>query len=619
MKKILSYLKPYSGLVLLIFLLVSVVAAGQLFLPDYMAKIIGEGIKAEFRLTTDPASGAYTLVPQSVCEAAGSMCTVVQTSDMAIILKYGGIMLAVTLVSSISAIILAYVSSHIGSHVGKDIRRDLYKKVSSFSASETETFGISTLITRTTNDVMQVQNFLLMALRMLLRIPILLVGATILSIKNIREMTSSNELLYVLLTGVVLLVIMVAITFILVLPLFKSMQKRIDNLTLVTRESINGVRVVRAFGQGKREVKRFRKANDELTDTVIKSGKVMATLNPAVNLVFNLVVVALLYFFFRLVTGSSFSNYQSLGNISAVIQYSTQIMFSLLMLTFSFIIFPRAQVSAKRISEVLAKDIVVKDNGNPEYDDMDIKGDIVFDDVCFRYGDAELNVLDNISFEAKPGTTVAIIGSTGSGKSTIINLLPRLHDITCGKITIDGIDIRDLTLKKLRSLIGFVPQTATLLAGTVRQNIAYGKADATIEEIAEAAKIAQAEEFIEAMDLKYDAVIDQGGVNFSGGQKQRISIARALVRKPKIYIFDDSFSALDFKTDANLRQALSKVVGDSTVLLVAQRIGTIMDADQIIVLHDGHIVGKGTHKELLESCKVYQEIAYSQLTEAELA
>ncbi len=619
MKKIFSYLKPYKWYVLLVFVLVTITALGQLLLPDYMSKIIGQGITAEYRLTTDFATGAYVLVPQIVCESAGDACTIVQTSDMGIILKYGGLMLGVTLLSSIAAIILSYVSSHIGANAGKDIRRDLFKKVSEYSSAETDSFGISSLITRSTNDVMQVQNFLLMALRMLLRVPIIFVGATILSIKNIREMTDTNQLLYVLMGSVLILIALVAVTFVLVLPLFRAMQKKIDNMTRVTREGINGVRVIRAFGQGKREVKRFSAVNDDLTDTVIKTGKVMATLNPAVNLIFNVVMVAILYFFYVLITKTTFTNFQSLGNVSAVIQYSSQIMFSLLMLTMSFIVFPRAQVSGKRITEILDKEIMVKESGNKEYDEADLKGLVEFKDVCFKYGDAELNVLDHISFKAKPGQTIAIIGSTGSGKSTIVNLMPRLFDATCGTITIDGIDIHDLTLNKLRSLIGFVPQTATLFSGTIKDNIAFGKIDASMEDIIDAAQIAQAEEFIEDMELKYDSVIDQGGVNFSGGQKQRLSIARAIVRKPKIYIFDDSFSALDFKTDAALRHALRKVTKASTVFIVAQRIGTIMDADQIIVVHEGGIVGIGTHKELLASCDVYQEIAYSQFSKEELA
>ncbi len=618
MKKIFSYLKNYKFYVIAVFILVSLSSAGQLLLPDYMAKIIGEGIHAEY-LVENPITGDSISVPAAYCDTEGVTCTVIQTSDMTVILKYGGIMLAVTFLSSLASIALMYVSSHVGSHSGKDIRRDLFKKVSEFSSAEAESFGTSSLITRSTNDISQVQNFVLMGLRMFLRIPIFLIGGIWLSIKNIREMTTSNELLYVLMIGVLSLIVLVAITFVLVLPLFKALQKKIDKMTLVTREGIKGVRVIRAFGQGKREVSRFNDVNDDLTKTVYNAGKIMSTLNPAVNLIFNVVIIAILYYSYIIISNGAFTDYQSLGNISAIIQYSTQIMFSLLMLTMTFIVFPRAQVSAKRIEEVLDKEIIIKDEGNPEYDSLDMKGVVEFKDVCFKYGDAEENVLDQISFKAKPGQTVAIIGSTGSGKSTIVNLIPRFFDITCGSIKIDGIEIKDLTLHKLRSLIGFVPQTATLFSGTIKDNILYGKSDASMEEIIEAAKIAQADDFIEEMELKYDAIVDQGGVNLSGGQKQRLSIARAVVRRPKVYIFDDSFSALDFKTDSNLRKDLKQITKSSTVFIVAQRIGTIMDADQIIVLHDGRIVGLGKHKELLKNCEIYKEIAYSQLSEEELA
>jgi ABC-type multidrug transport system fused ATPase/permease subunit len=294
-------------------------------------------------------------------------------------------------------------------------------------------------------------------------------------------------------------------------------------------------------------------------------------------------------------------------------------MFALLMLTMTFIMYPRAQVSSGRIKEILDQEIIVKDDGNAEYDDFDFKGEISFNNVCFKYQDAEQNVLEGITFKAKPGETVALIGSTGSGKSTTINLLPRFFDVTCGDITIDDIDIRDIKLKKLRSLMGFVPQTATLFSGTIKDNIIYGKPDAQMDEVEWASKVGQAEEFIRELDDGYDATVDQGGANLSGGQKQRLAISRALIRKPKIYVFDDSFSALDFKTDSKLRQALKREITDATVLIVAQRIGTIMDADRIVVLHDGRITGIGTHRELLKSCEVYREIAMSQLTEEELA
>jgi ATP-binding cassette subfamily B protein len=376
--------------------------------------------------------------------------------------------------------------------------------------------------------------------------------------------------------------------------------------------------VIRAFDKGDKEVNRFQEANNDLTKTMVKTGNILAFMNPAVNLVFSIVILAVIFFAYRLILGSQSSDYQALANVSAVMQYSFQIMFSLLMLTFTFIMYPRAEVSGKRVSEVLETDIKIKDSGDPQYDTQDFRGEIEFSDVCFKYDDAEKNVLEHISFSASPGEVVALIGSTGSGKSTTINLLPRFFDVTCGEIKIDGVDIRQLSLKKLRSLIGFVPQKATLFSGTIRENITYGNPDATEEEIEKAVRIGQADDFIEAIDQRYEAVVEQGAVNFSGGQKQRLSIVRALVRRSPIYVFDDSFSALDFKTDAALRLALRSEIKDATVLIVAQRIGTIMDADKIIVFHEGRIVGIGTHRELIQNCDVYREIALSQLSEEEL-
>ncbi|MBU1144880.1 MAG: ABC transporter ATP-binding protein/permease [Firmicutes bacterium] len=612
MKKMFKFLKPYWFQVFIIFILVSITSMGTLLLPDYMRIIIGQGITAEYQ-SLDPISGEYIVVEECDVLENPDTCKIIQKSDFGIIAKYGVIMIGVTLVSSVAAIILMYVSSNVASNTGKDIRRDLYKKINQFSMAEAEQFGTSSLITRSTNDVVQIQNFLIMGLRMFLRIPIFFIGGIIMSVRISKELTG------VLILGVPALIILIVVTFILVLPLFKALQKKVDKLTLVTRESINGVRVIRSFGQGEKEVKRFQNANADLTSTTLKSGKIMSMLNPAVNLIFNFVILGILYLAFTFVSTGTFGDYQSLANVSAVIQYSTQIMFSLLMLTMTFIMYPRAEVSGKRILEVLEKEIVIKDEGNPIYDDLDITGKIQFNDVCFKYADAEKNVLDHISFEANPGETIAIIGSTGSGKSTIINLLPRFFDVTCGSVTIDDINVSDFTLHKLRSIIGFVPQTATLFSGTIKENIGYGKEDATFEDIQYAANIGQASEFIEEMDLKYDSVVEQGGVNFSGGQKQRISISRALIRKPKIYIFDDSFSALDFKTDAALRKALKKETTDATVIIIAQRIGTIMDADKILVIQEGTIVGMGNHRELLKTCEVYKEIALSQLSEEELA
>lgn len=612
MKKMFSYLKPHWVSVSIIIVLVTLSALGQLLLPDFMSRMIGEGITPIYEVY-DADLDAFVATDYCDVSLSPDTCQVVgQESNMPLIIHYGVIMTVVTLLSTGAAILLMYLSSHISTAIGKTIRADIYQKVNQFSMAEAEKFGTSTLITRSTNDVVQVQNYLVMFLRMVVRIPIIFVGALMMSWQKGRGLTG------ILFAGIPLLTIMIVVTFILVVPLFKLMQKRIDRLTMVARESINGVRVIRAFGKGEKEVKRFESANQDLTSTMLKSGKILSVLNPGVNLVFNIVILGVVYVAFRAITGGGGSSYQDLANVSAVMQYAFQVLFSLLMLTFAFIMYPRAEVSGNRISEVLSQEILIKDTGDATHDAKEFRGEITFDDVCFKYLDAEKNVLEHISFSVQPGQTTAIIGSTGSGKSTIINLIPRFFDVSCGRVLIDGIDVRQLTLRKLRSLIGFVPQTATLFSGTIRDNILYGKPDASHEEIVEAARIGQAEEFIQELDDGYQAIVDQGGVNFSGGQKQRLSIARALVRKPLIYVFDDSFSALDFKTDASLRRELKKVTMDRTVLIVAQRIGTIMDSDQIIVLHEGQIVGKGTHRELMDTCQVYREIALSQLSEEEL-
>lgn len=584
MKKLFKYLRPYWFGVSMMVIFVAVQSIGQLLLPDLTSSIIRYGIKVDGGI------------------------------DLQVIIKYGLYMLGITLASGLAMIIISYYSSKVSTSFGRDIRREIFKKVSEFSLEESEKFGTSTLITRSTNDVNQVQMHTIMSFRMILSIPILMIGGIILSLQKSVRLTS------ILLIGIPALIALVVITFILVMPLFKTMQKKIDKLTVVGREAINGVRVIRAFGRGDKEVKRFRAANDDLTNNNLKAGRIMSLLNPMVNIIFNVVILGVVFLAYSLIqnTNGSNVNYDELANLYAVIQYVNIILFGIIMLTITFINYPRAEVSGKRISEILDTTITIKDNDNHEFD-FDFKGEITFDHVDFKYADAERNVLEDINFNAKPGQTVAIIGSTGSGKSTIINLIPRLFDATNGKVLIDGIDVKEMTLKQLRSLIGFVPQNANLFTGTIAENISYGKSDATLEEIIESAKIAQAHDFIDSLPDKYDSVVDQGGVNFSGGQKQRLSIARAIVRKPLIYIFDDSFSALDFKTDSILRKKLKSITAQSTVLIVAQRIGTIMDSDKIIVLQEGKIVGNDTHKNLMKNCEVYREIAFSQLSEEELA
>ncbi|XMB72708.1 ABC transporter ATP-binding protein [Mycoplasmatota bacterium WC30] len=609
MKLIFKYIRPYWEQAVIISVLVVLTALSALLLPDFMSRLLGEGISAEY---TEFSATLNEYVVVDYCDPTLELCEVNQVSDFAVIAKYSGIMLGVTLASSLAAIGLMYVSSKMGSSISRDMRSDLYKKVNSLSVSETSKFGTSTLITRATNDITQIQNFIMMGSRMILRIPVLFIGSMIFAISKSAKLTG------VLGYSVPILAIVIGIVFVIAMPLFKQQQKKIDRLTLVTRESINGVRVIRAFGQGQREVERFDEANQDLAGLQYSIGKLMAILNPMINLVFNLAMVGILFTGYLMIKGETITDYQGIANISAVFQYAMQIMFSLLMLTMTFIMYPRAHVSANRIKEILETETTIKDDATDEFDDYDFKGLVKFDDVCFKFNEADSNILEDISFDAKPGETVAIIGSTGSGKSTIVNLIPRLFDISCGSLTIDGVPIKDIKLSKLRSLIGFITQNAQLFSGTIKENIAFGKEDATMEEIEAAAKIAQANDFIETLDDKYESIVDQGGVNFSGGQKQRLSIARSLVRKPKIYIFDDSFSALDFKTDANLRKAMQEQVKDSTVFIVAQRIGTIMDADKILVLQEGKIVGLGKHKELLKDCEVYREIALSQMDEEEL-
>ncbi len=609
MKSMLRYLKPYKLKVFIIMILVTLTALGTLLLPNYMARIIGEGLDANFQ---ELVGGEWVNVERCDIEANPDICRVEQTSNFDVIIYYGAIMLGVTFVSTLSFISLMYLSSDVSSRVGEDIRSDYYKKINSLSIYETGLHGTSTLITRATNDVMQVQNFLIMALRMVLRIPIIFIGALIFSLQKDVTLT------LIILAGIPFLAAIIFIMFKLVMPLFKLFQKRVDQLTLVTRESINGVRVIRAFGQGKREVNRFEKTNDELADVGYRAGRIMSTLNPSINLIFNMVILTLVFFAFRMVLNGQITNYVGLGNVSALIQYAFQMLFSILMLTFTFIMYPRAEVSGKRIQEILDLQSSVHDTANDEYNDFSFKGKIEYKNVSFKFPDADKNVLSDINFEAEPGQTIAIIGSTGSGKSTIVNLLPRFFDITGGSLKIDGIPIKDIKLNKLRSLIGFVPQTASLFSGTIQSNIAYGVDDVDMQEIKKAAEVAQADEFINELDDGYEARVDQGGQNFSGGQKQRLSIARAIIRKPKILVFDDSFSALDFKTDSALRKALREEIHEATVFIVAQRIGTIMDADKIIVLQEGKMVGMGKHQELLETCDVYKEIALSQLDEEEI-
>lgn len=519
----------------------------------------------------------------------------------------GGKMIVLSLIMMLTSILCGYLAAKTAAQFGMDIREKVFRKVVSFSNAEMEKFSTASLITRSTNDIQQLQMVIVMLLRMVAYAPILGIGGVI---KVINTKTGMGWIIGVSVGAVLALVI---ILMSVAMPKFKKMQTLVDKLNLVSREILTGLPVIRAFSREKYEEERFDKANTNLMQTQLFTNRVMTFMMPAMMMVMNCVTVLIVWCGGLGIDKGT----MQVGDMMAFITYTMQIIMSFLMLTMISVMLPRAAVSANRINEVIETDISISDKENASENAI-TEGRVCFDDVSFRYGDADADVLEHISFTAEPGQTTAVIGSTGSGKSTLINLIPRFFDVTSGKITVDGTDVRDMSQKHLRSKIGLVPQKGVLFSGTIATNLRFGNKNATDAEIAEAAEIAQATEFIESKPERYETPVAQGGTNVSGGQKQRLSIARAIAKKPKIYIFDDSFSALDFKTDAALRKALSEKLGDSTVLIVAQRISTIINAEKIIVLDDGKIAGIGTHKELMENCDVYRQIAYSQLSEAEL-
>ena len=519
----------------------------------------------------------------------------------------GGKMIVLSLIMMLTSILCGYLAAKTAAQFGMDIRENVFRKVVSFSNAEMEKFSTASLITRSTNDIQQLQMVIVMLLRMVAYAPILGIGGVI---KVINTKTGMGWIIGVAVGAVLALVI---ILMSVAMPKFKKMQTLVDKLNLVSREILTGLPVIRAFSREKYEEERFDKANTDLMQTQLFTNRVMTFMMPAMMMVMNCVTVLIVWCGGLGIDKGT----MQVGDMMAFITYTMQIIMSFLMLTMISVMLPRAAVSANRINEVIETDVSISDKENASENAI-TEGRVCFDDVSFRYGDADADVLEHISFTAEPGQTTAVIGSTGSGKSTLINLIPRFFDVTSGKITVDGTDVRDMSQKHLRSKIGLVPQKGVLFSGTIATNLRFGNKNATDAEIAEAAEIAQATEFIESKPERYETPVAQGGTNVSGGQKQRLSIARAIAKKPKIYIFDDSFSALDFKTDAALRKALSEKLGDSTVLIVAQRISTIINAEKIIVLDDGKIAGIGTHKELMENCDVYRQIAYSQLSEAEL-
>lgn len=525
------------------------------------------------------------------------------------ILKTGGTMLLISLLGGVTTIGVSYFASRTAAGAARDIRKDVFKKVESFTSAEFDKFSTASLITRSTNDVTQVQRVIFMFLRLVVYAPILGIGGVI------RAVDKSASMWWLIAVAVIALLALIITVFIIAVPKFKLMQDLIDRLNLVTRENLSGMMVIRAFNKEDDESQRFDKANRDLTDTSLFVARVMVTMMPVMMLLMNALSLAIIWVGSHQVAESALQ----VGDMMAFMQYAMQIVMAFLMMSMLFIFLPRAAVSGDRIADVLETDIVIQDPEDPREFPESFKGEIEFQDVSFRYPDAEDDVVRDISFTARPGQTTAFIGSTGCGKSTVINLIPRFYDVTQGKILMDGIDIRDVRQSDLRDKIGFVPQKGSLFSGTIESNLLYADPDANSNTLREALDIAQASEFVFDSEEGLESDISQGGTNVSGGQKQRLSIARALVKKPPIYIFDDSFSALDFKTDSALRREMKKKTGDSTVLIVTQRVATVKNADQIIVLDEGRVVGKGTHKELMDSCETYQEIASSQLSKEELA
>ncbi len=573
MLKFVKYLRKYRKYVVGVLSLTFFDVMIELYLPNLMSMIVDKGIV---------------------------------TGDTAYIFSIGIRMLLVAVLSTISMIVSSYLSSKASMSVGRDLREKVFTHVENFSLAEFDQVGTSSLITRTTNDIRQIQQLTIMLLRMMIRAPLMLTGGLIMAY------TKNKKLSLVLLVAMPILLFAVTTVGRKAFPLFKSVQKKIDRMNLVLREKLTGVRVIRAFNRDDYEKERFAESNRDLTETSLTVDRIMISMFPLINLIMNFTTIAVVWFGSKQVDmGNMF-----VGDIMAFIQYVMLTMFSLVMFSVIFVNIPRAAASAERINEVLDIKPRIIDSVTPK--DIGELEELEFDDVTFSFPGAELPTLCDISFKAKIGETVAIIGGTGSGKSTLINLIPRFYDINKGTIKINGIDIREIRQKTLRQKIGLVPQQAVLFTGTIKDNIKQGKSEATDEEIIHAARTAQAEEFINNLEDGYESSVSQGGTNFSGGQKQRLSIARALVREPEIYVFDDSFSALDFKTDAKLRQALSKETEESIVIIVAQRVSTVKDADTIIVLDNGKMEGIGTHKELLHSSKVYGEIVRSQYSEEEI-
>lgn len=574
MIKLSKYLKPYTLAIIATLVFVLLQVLGDLYLPTLMADVVNNGVLR---------------------------------GDTAYIWTIGGVMLVVSIIATVFSILASYFASRVSAKFGFVLRQSIFEHIEKFSLFEFDKLGTSSLINRTTNDVTQVQNLVMMILRMLVMAPLMCIGGIIMAVNQNKGLSS--------IFLIVIPVLIVAITLIMskAIPYFKQLQVKLDKINLVLRENLIGIRVIRAFTRTGYEQKRFDEANKSLMDTAVKINQIMALSWPLMMLIMNLSTVAIVWFGSQRIDVGN----MNVGDLMAFIQYGMQIMFSLLMMSMMLVMVPRAQASAQRISEVLDTVPSIVDKEGEKTVANNREAELSFNQVNFAYPGAETSAVENISFKSKSGQITAIIGGTGSGKSTIVNLIERFYDTTSGTITFNQEPIHNLELKSYRQLLAIVPQKAMLFSGTIADNIKVGKLDATEDDVLQAARIAQASSFIEQLDGGYAYEVSQGGTNLSGGQKQRLAIARAIVRRPKLYVFDDSFSALDYKTDAKLRAALKQEITDAVVIIVAQRVSTVIDADQIIVLNEGQVAGIGTHEELLQTCSVYVEIVNSQLSKEE--